>query len=206
MLPFSPRPCGKMILNSRLRTGTSWARALGVSKGQGVVVLLSKLRFCRAHVRFQAEFPGRILHVRITVGCSSIDVVAVYQHVWALKAGEPLEALLHRRRRIWDRLQRLLARLPRRSRLIVGGGFNCSLLQHSPYVGPGAQPLLSNNSQDQEDFQNMIIQNDYCVLNTWMHKHSHTYEVNAAMSPGLRSTFWWSHDLRPGTAAEKATL
>ena len=129
----------------------------GVSKGQAVIVLLSKRRFCRAHVRFQAEFPGRILHVRITVGCSSIDVVAA-------KAGEFLKLYC-----IAGVASGILARLPRRNRLIIGGDFNCPLLQHSPpYVGPGAQPLLSNNSQDQEDFQNMIVQNDYCVLNTWM--------------------------------------
>ena len=99
----------------------------GVSKGPGVVVLLSKHRFKNTHIRFQPELPGRILHVRITKGCSSLDVVAVYQHVWAIKPGEPLEHLLHRRRRIWDGLQRLLAKLPRRSRVIIGGDFNCSL-------------------------------------------------------------------------------
>ena len=76
----------------------------GTSKGQGVVVLLSKRRFRRAHIRFQAEIHGRLLHFRVTVGGSSLDIVAVYQHVWALKPSEPLVPLLHRRRRVWERL------------------------------------------------------------------------------------------------------
>ena len=150
----------------------------GTSRGQGVVVLLSKLRFRSCHIRFQPELPGRILHVRITKGCSSLDVVAVYQHVWAIKHGESMDQLLHRRRRVWDGLQRLLARLPKRNRVVVGGDFNCSLQPHTPHVGPGAFPCLSNSSQDQDDLQTLVVHNHLCAINTWKSTNSHTFELH----------------------------
>ena len=115
-----------------------------------MVILLSKRRFRRAHIHFQAKIRDRLLHVRVTLGSSSIDIVAVYQHVWALKASEPLDSLLHRRRRVWERLQSLLGRLLRRNRLIV---FSTVTLRWTWSTSPafrfqpgsGGQPLCAEH-------------------------------------------------------------
>ncbi|CAE7937853.1 unnamed protein product, partial [Symbiodinium necroappetens] len=78
-------------------------------------------------------------------------------------------AILDQRRRLLGKLDRLLASLPVRSQLIVGGDFNATLIPTSGIAGYGLlQRELSDKEKEDQDLLLRLLQKyKLSALNTW---------------------------------------
>lgn len=73
---------------------------------------------------------GRLVHLRIFGMHRPLDIVAIYQHVY-----NGSRECLQKRRVLWQSLDNLLGRLPRRNYLLVAGDFNTSVPDIPHLVG-----------------------------------------------------------------------
>ncbi|CAE7937860.1 unnamed protein product, partial [Symbiodinium necroappetens] len=97
-----------------------------------------------------------------------VDIIGVYQFAFLQKAGMT-DAILDQRRRLLGKLDRLLASLPVRSQLIVGGDFNATLVPTSRIAGYGLlQRALSDKEKADQDLLLRLLQKyKLSALNTW---------------------------------------
>ena len=113
-------------------------------------------------MQFQSIWAGRLLHVRIPVGGSAIDLINAYQY----SATEKPETV-HRRQQFLQRLQKCVAGLPRRHTLILSGDMNTSCEPTPNVCGPHVLPIGEYHKQDYKDFLHICEALSLCILNTW---------------------------------------
>ena len=127
----------------------------------GVAVFV-RATVCKGEaLRFCAWVPGRVFHVRILGAHFNTDVLAVYQWSWNSKP-----ATVASRHHVWLQLGRLIGSLPKRNIVLLAGDLNCPCTSRQGYVGLGV-PKQEAQQTDVEDWMNLIVQHDLCVLNTW---------------------------------------
>ena len=133
-----------------------------VDKVGGVLTIVSTRLAKSSDIQFHHVWAGRLLHVRVPAGGSSIDLLNVYQY----SANEKPETL-HRRQQFLQRLQKCLAGLPRRHSLIMSGDMNTSC-ESTPHVcGPHVLPIREYHKQDYRDFLHICEALSLSLLNTW---------------------------------------
>ncbi|CAE7835719.1 Pol [Symbiodinium sp. CCMP2592] len=75
----------------------------------GVTVCVSSKLVSRDDIQYQEVVPGRILHVRLPIGCkrqsTSLEIVSVYQWAWD---ADPAQKRAQKRHLIWSKLNQLL--------------------------------------------------------------------------------------------------
>ena len=133
-----------------------------VDKVGGVLTIVSTRIAKSSDIQFYHVWAGRLLHVRVPAGGSSIDLLNVYQY----SANEKPETL-HRRQQFLQRLQKCLAGLPRRHSLIMSGDMNTSR-ESTPHVcGTHVLPIGEYHKQDYRDFLHICEALSLSLLNTW---------------------------------------
>ena len=99
-------------------------------KTGGLMVIIRK-SFCPVdRISWRETLPGRLLHVRLYLPSSGIDLLNIYQHAWVQH--DPL--CLQHRGELLHACDQLLAGLPQRNVVILGGDLNTSL-PHIPHCG-----------------------------------------------------------------------
>ena len=120
-------------------------------------------------MRFHAVIPGRLLHVRCSLGDFDADLLCAYQWSWNGAADKNVEA---KRRQLWTTASRHIGSLPRRNPLLIGGDFNCSCEPKSGYVGLGVLKSAAQQRAGTMEFMNVLVGCNLCVLNTWQSSRS----------------------------------
>ena len=106
-------------------------------------------------IRWQEIEPGRLLHVRCFLGLQQMDVVGFYQHAFLMKAGMT-DQTFTQRKTLLRNLDSLLASLPTRSHVLIGGDFNATLVSESRICGHGV--LTKDLNEKETEDQSRLIE------------------------------------------------
>ena len=87
----------------------------------GVLVGIRKKLVDPSTIRWHDHVPGRLLQVRCQLHKQQLDIICFYQHAYLNQAGQT-DAIMLKRRQLWNSLESLLASLPVRSALMYYWG------------------------------------------------------------------------------------
>ncbi|CAE7253479.1 unnamed protein product, partial [Symbiodinium necroappetens] len=137
----------------------------------GILIGIRKVLANAQQIRWHEAEPGRILQVRCFLDKQQVDIVGVYQFAFLQKAGMS-ETILDQRRRLLAKIDKLLASLPVRSQLILGGDFNVTLTPMSRIAGYGLlqKELSEKEKADQDLLMRLLQRHKLSALNTWSKK------------------------------------
>ena len=134
----------------------------GGNRFQGIAV------FIRSSVEHCEILPGRLMHVRMTVSNTIVDLLAD-QHAWHPDSSS---GVLGKRMLLWTKLPTYTQNLPACNQLVVIGDFNCSLCSARAFSDGGAtRPGLLRSQTlptDSQHFVDYVQLNGLCALNTWL--------------------------------------
>ena len=156
------------------------AGANKLDKVGGVLTIVSTRIAQHADIQFNHVWAGRLLHVRVPAGNTSLDLLNAYQ----FSANDKPETLT-RRQQYLQKLQRCLAGLPRRHSLVLSGDLNTSCEPTATVCGPHVLPIGEYHKQDYHDFLHICEALSLNVLNTWhrpRHKQLATFRFEALSS------------------------
>ena len=146
----------------------------------GLLTMVSTRLAKNSDIQFNHVWAGRLLHVRIPAGNTSIDLINAYQ----FSANDKSETLT-RRQHYLQRLQRCLAGLPRRHSLIMSGDLNTTCESTPNVCGKHVLPIGEYHKQDFRDFMHICEALSLTVLNTWTrptHKQLATFRFGSLSS------------------------
>eukprot|EP00439_Symbiodinium_sp_Y106_P066972 s3590_g11.t1 len=134
----------------------------------GVLVGIRKGLVDPESIRWHEHVPGRLLQVRCLLGKQQLDIINLYQHAYLNQAGQA-DAVMQKRKQLWNKMDTLLVSLPARSHIILGGDFNTQLREEPKLVGPGilSKDLTDKERSDRELPMQALLRHRLCVLNTW---------------------------------------
>ena len=137
----------------------------GSTSQGGLLVMVSKRLCSFDQVTWNSIIPGRLQHLRITLGGRALDLIHCYQFV--RKPGND-----DNRAHLWQQLHDVLSTLPHRNLLLLTGDWNTSLTRTSSLVGLGdyhwqGKRITGPKATDENVFQQLLSQNDLVVLNSW---------------------------------------
>ena len=139
-------------------------------KSAGILILVNKLLYPHHKVQLTCLVEGRLIHLRLELN-PSIDVLVLYQHLYATNAQHKGQDGLHhaqaQRSKVWTKVHQCLSGLPSRNSVLLLGDFNTDLLPDPPHVGPGVRTRLSKQPPDQHEFQQLLKTFSLCALNCW---------------------------------------
>ncbi|CAE7287663.1 unnamed protein product [Symbiodinium necroappetens] len=150
----------------------------------GVLIGIRRKLVDPSTIRWHDHVPGMLLQVRCQLGKQQLDIICLYQHAYLNQAGQS-DAILMKRRQLWGSLESLLASLPVRSHVILGGDFNAQLRSESKIVGMGllSKDLTEKEKEDRELLMQALARHRFCVRNTWgAKKYASTYFHPKAIS------------------------
>ena len=151
-------------------------------KGSGGILIGIRSDLASAQdIRWSEAEPGRLLQqVRCFLEKQQMDVVGFYQFAFLQKAGMT-EHIMTQRRQLTNKLDALLASLPARSQILLGGDFNTSLSRESGICGYGLldRELSDKERQDQGRLMQVLQRHKLTALNTWGKKKTAATYVHA---------------------------
>ena len=132
------------------------------ARHSGVGVVISR-RIASAHtLSFCTWLSGRILQVRCEAKQANLDIICAYQWVRRDNTTRDTEQL---RGKFWSVLSGLLAGLPRRNMLVLGGDFNSMVAPLPGLIGRGLLPHPTRKPEP--EFLTVLEEHKLCLLNTW---------------------------------------
>ena len=140
------------------------------SKGKtGGLMAIIRKNFCPIdRISWRETLPGRLLHVRLYLPSSGIDLLNIYQHAWIQH--DPL--CLQHRGELLHACDQLVAGLPQRNVIILGGDLNTSL-PHIPHC-VGLQDFQDQKGRkagprhpDSGKLGHLLTQHGLTAINTW---------------------------------------
>ena len=147
---------------------------------QGCAVLVRRELVDEPDVRWSSILAGHVLHVRFPFKGRHVDVINTYQYAW--HSGSDREQLLHKRERVWIRLDQLISTIPIRNTLLLGGDFNCVGTFDGHRFGPSTARSQSPHP-DKDSLANLARVHCLTALNTWGHRtHMSTFQHESACS------------------------
>ena len=174
----------------------------------GILLMVSKA-LCPAHlISHRCLHPGRLLHARLHLAQTTVDVVGLYQFAWNTAIGK--QDNIAQRSKLWQALQSLLQELPARNLMMLAGDFNTDLKPRAHQVGPAMHPTQWNYSgshrlhTDQSEFQSLVQEHQLVALNTWDSQFAHTFVGN--MQARSRIDFVLTRLNQSDSEARHATL
>ena len=120
-------------------------------------------------INWQEHVPGRLLQLRCFSAGQHIDLICAYQHAMGFENSESLTRIYQRRRGFWKELDQLLASLPYRSQVVLGGDMNCSVTPLAKLVGSGVITGSQTEAakHDRALFMQILQTHQLCILNSW---------------------------------------
>ena len=112
----------------------------------GLLTMISTKLVKAEDIQYVAAHPGRLLHVRIPRGQSSVDIVNWYQY-----SVSDAEGVFDRRLSLLAKLQKCVAGLPQRSSFLLAGDFNCPVSPNPPVCGSCVLTPTSTRYKDAKD-------------------------------------------------------
>ena len=148
-------------------------------RSAGVLIMLSKKTF--SDITTSELVAGRLLQVRATHRRSQVpvDFLGVYQHVHRTHLSETKNRQL--RGQVWHKLQSVLGSIPARHQVVIAGDMNSAVSPAHPHVGC-AVPRQAVQHQQDHDLQNLLVDFDFCALNTFHAKPAYTYSSTTTKS------------------------
>lgn len=143
--------------------------------GQGILCILAK-HFCPAdQLKWRVIHPGRLVHIQVQLTSRAIDLIGCYQHTYAATTQRHTA-----RAQLWDQLDQLMHGLVARNILVLGGDFNCDLLQAASHSGPEVfhwKGSLTRGAlhRDNGRFTSLLRLHGLVALNTWTPTLGPTY-------------------------------
>ena len=137
----------------------------GSNSQGGLLVMVSKRLCSFDQVTWNSIIPGRLQHLKITLGGRALDLIHCYQFV--RKTGND-----DSRAHLWQQLHDVLSTLPHRNLLLLTGDWNTSLTRTSSLVGLGdyqwqGKRVTGPKATDENVFQQLLSHYDLVVLNSW---------------------------------------
>ena len=146
------------------------------SRYSGVAIVLHPKLAKHSDITHVVWKPGRLLHARCRTPRVSVDIVAVYQHVWQPTKQQEIAAKRHS---LWLALGTLLQRIPLRNLVVVGADFNSACTSLPGLIGRGLlQSASSRKREADEELLSIVSANNLVMLNTWgssRASYSHTF-------------------------------
>ena len=128
----------------------------------GVLVMISRKLVSPSHIRYSSVLCGRLLHVRLSLPGGSVDILSCYQHCL-----RNTDACSQHRDQVWEHLERVICRIPRRNLLLVTGDMNSALQPRCPWIGPAVVSPSSFYLRSIDVVGDLCERYDLCVLNSW---------------------------------------
>ena len=183
-LPQQNQPQLIAIQETHWRTNAEWVTGDGwlcVASGAGerdrsagILTMIKLSGVKQQDVRIRRVVPGRVDHIRIDMGKSSLDVLNVYQKSVSFSQSNEV---YEKRSSIWRAISKVLSGLPSRNSVIIMGDLNTQLATSRPWMGPCA--MLSETaeqiSRDHTELLDILKRFDLTVLNSWACRRPHTY-------------------------------
>ena len=143
----------------------------------GLLTIIRKA-FCHPdRLSWREVSPGRLLHARLYLDSTGLDLVNFYQHPWTGSDQQCRD----KRSGLLDTLDGLLAGLPQRNVVILAGDFNSSLPRTPHCVGlhdfQGRRGRLSGTQhQDAQLLADILPRRGLLAINTWDTSLGPTYQ------------------------------
>ena len=119
--------------------------------------------FCRSsQIKFQCVVPGRLLHVRIPLRQTFLNLLNVYQQYVSKPDAD--DSNVFQRAHILHQLDNVTQCLPRRHLLLTSGDFNAKLRPQGAHVG---RAVGRSSMREDEDLLAYIAKHDLVAVNTW---------------------------------------
>ena len=146
----------------------------------GVMIGVRRALADSQQIRWHEAVPGRLLQVRCFLGLQQVDILGFYQHALLQQAGK-CDVVLEQRRLLMNKLDQLLASLPARSHIVLGGDFNTTLVRESKVSGFGllTRELPEKERVDQDRLQRVLQRHKLAALNTWGRKKAAATYIHA---------------------------
>ena len=141
--------------------------ASGTPRVGGILVMISKKLINSSNITYDYVIPGRLLHVHLGFDRQSITIVAAYQHAFDHSADN-----FSKRAVFWDTFDQFLYRLPRRTRILCGGDYNCTLPGVHPWTGSfifrwKGRLCSGHQHKDASRFLQILQNHGLTALNSW---------------------------------------
>ncbi|CAE7254236.1 unnamed protein product, partial [Symbiodinium sp. CCMP2592] len=133
-----------------------------VDRVGGVLTIVSKRLAKASDLQFQVLHGGRLLHVRVPCGGVHVDLLNYYQYAVVQE-----DVVYERRQKLFVKLQKCVAGLPRRNSLILAGDFNCPFIPSGNVCGTHVVSPSEDHYRDLQDQQNIAKSLKLTALNTW---------------------------------------
>lgn len=133
----------------------------------GILVMISRRLIQPEQVGFEVIQAGRLLHVRMHMGSTNLDIIAAYQFV-----DNGTQETACKREQFWQLLDQTLSSIPNRNGLICSGDFNCSVHSQHPWIGTSSfqwqgRRGVGPRHPDMPSFAQIIRSHGLLGLNTW---------------------------------------
>ena len=145
-------------------------------KTGGTMIIIRKGLCKLDRISWRAVVPGRLLHVRLYLPSTGIDIISAYQHAWIQHDPNCLQ----HRQELLQACNQLVAGLPQRNVMVLGGDLNTSLNRIPRCVGlsdfqdtQGRRP--GPGHPDSSLLGGLLAQHGLTAINTWDTKLGPTY-------------------------------
>ena len=142
-LPQQNQPQLIAIQETHWRTNAEWVTGDGWlclasgagerDRSAGIMTMIKLPGVKQQDVRIRRVVPGRVDHIRIDMGITSLDVVNVYQKSVSFSQSNEV---YEKRSSIWRAISKVLSGLPSRNSVIILGDLNTQLTTSRPWMGP----------------------------------------------------------------------
>ena len=143
------------------------ASSTGRGSKAGVLIMIHQRLCHNSMLRAEHVLPGRLLRIRLPLpgkDLRHLQVICAYQKAWN---SQQASSVLEQRSGFWNKLDAVLASVPSRDALILGGDFNVSIPMTAGTSGAGVNPPPQDGAPDAPDLIGIAKQHGLVFLNTW---------------------------------------
>ena len=133
----------------------------------------------KGQIRSGTMANGRIQHTRIYDPDGGVDIINVYQRVWAHDAVAEVTA---QRKTVWNALNKCLDGIPARNQVLLCGDFNTQLPHCRGVTGTAVMNTKYRDARDEHELLDILRLHGLVAANTFHDAKHYTY-----CGPGSRS-------------------
>ena len=133
----------------------------------------------KGQIRSGTMANGRIQHTRIYDPDGGVDIINVYQKVWAHDAVAEVTA---QRKTVWNALNKCLDGIPARNQVLLCGDFNTQLPHCRGVTGTAVMNTKYRDARDEHELLDILRLHGLVAANTFHDAKHYTY-----CGPGSRS-------------------
>ena len=151
----------------------------GQGRSGGLMTLIHSRLTEAGHIRSGTMANGRVQHTRIYDPDGGVDIINVYQRVWAHGAVEEVRA---QRKTVWNAINKCLEEIPARNQVLLCGDFNTQLPYCKRVTGTAVGSTKYRDARDAHELLDILRLHGLVAVNTFHDAKHYTY-----CGPGSRT-------------------